>query len=134
MTSAPPHWKPIRKPIWEWYKIPFTTLLRVDRITSLAMQVLERHKEKFTTDFVQNKKLLDQIAIVRSKGLKNEIAGYITKFIKRENASKALKEEERAEEEVASDVDKVEEVEAQEISEESIPQEIIVESASEESS
>ena len=105
----------------------------MDRITSLAMQVLERHKEKFTADFVQNKKLLDQIAIVRSKGLKNEIAGYITKFIKRENASKALKEEELVEE-VTAKVDEVK-VEAQEeIAKESIPQEIIVESASEESS
>ena len=42
------------------------------------------YKEKFGTDFAQNKKALDQVAIVRSKGLKNEIAGYITTYIKRE--------------------------------------------------
>ena len=29
-------------------------------------------------------KKLDQISIIRSKGLKNEIAGFITKFIKQE--------------------------------------------------
>lgn len=134
MMSALPYWKPIRKPIWEWYKIPSKTLFRVDRIMSLARQVLEKHKEEFTADFVHNKKLLGELAIIRSKGLKNEIAGYITKFIKRENASKALKEEELAEEEVTAKVDPVK-VEAQEeIAEESIPQEIIVESASEESS
>jgi small subunit ribosomal protein S17e len=101
----------------------------VDRITRLSRQVLQRHKDKFTTNFAENKKLLDQLAVVRSKGLKNEMAGYITKFVKRENDSKVLKEEETEEQ--------VEEVEAetpvQEAAEESIPQEIVVESASEES-
>ena len=48
------------------------------------MEVLALHKDKFNTDFVQNKKVLEEIAIVRSKGLKNELAGYITKYLKRE--------------------------------------------------
>ena len=48
------------------------------------MEVLALHKDKFNIDFVQNKKVLDEIAIVRSKGLKNELAGYITKYLKRE--------------------------------------------------
>lgn len=48
------------------------------------MEVLALHKDKFNTDFVQNKKILEEIAIVRSKGLKNELAGYITKYLKRE--------------------------------------------------
>ncbi|MDC8453263.1 MAG: 40S ribosomal protein S17, partial [Candidatus Nitrosotalea sp.] len=34
------------------------------------------YKGKFDTDFAHNKKVLNEIAIVRSKGLKNEIAGY----------------------------------------------------------
>ncbi len=42
------------------------------------------YKSKFNEDFADNKKTLDQVSIVRSKGLKNEIAGYITKFIKKE--------------------------------------------------
>jgi small subunit ribosomal protein S17e len=56
----------------------------VDRIKRLSYEVLEEHKPKFGVDFADNKKVLDQIAIIRSKGLKNEIAGYITKFIKKE--------------------------------------------------
>ena len=93
------------------------------------MQVLQRHKDKFTTDFAENKKLLDQLAVVRSKGLKNEMAGYITKFVKRENDSKALKEEE-----VEEEVEEVEaETEQETVEEESIPQEIVVENAAEES-
>ena len=101
----------------------------MDRITRLSMQVLQRHKDKFTTDFAENKKLLDQLAVVRSKGLKNEMAGYITKFVKRENDSKALKEEE-----VEEEVEEVEaETEQEAAEEESIPQEIVVENAAEES-
>jgi small subunit ribosomal protein S17e len=56
----------------------------VDRIKRLSFEVMEQHKSKFGEDFADNKKILDQVSIVRSKGLKNEVAGYITKFIKKE--------------------------------------------------
>ncbi len=56
----------------------------MDRIKRLSYEVLDAHKSKFGEDFADNKKVLDQISIIRSKGLKNEVAGYITKFIKRE--------------------------------------------------
>lgn len=91
------------------------------------MQVLDQHKDKFTVDFADNKKLLDQLAIVRSKGLKNEMAGYITKLVKREKDYLASKQAPVEEEEV-------EEIESQEelVEEESeIPQEITVESGAE---
>lgn len=42
------------------------------------------NKSKFNQNFIDNKKALEQITIIRSKGLKNEIAGYITKYIKHE--------------------------------------------------
>ena len=56
----------------------------MDRIKRLSNQILAEHKSKFGESFTDNKKILDQISIIRSKGLKNEIAGYITKFIKKE--------------------------------------------------
>ena len=56
----------------------------MDRIKRLSYEVLGEHKSKFGEDFIDNKKALDQVSIVRSKGLKNEIAGYITKYIKKE--------------------------------------------------
>ncbi len=56
----------------------------MDRIKRLAFEVLDGHKSKFGGDFVDNKKALNQISIIRSKSLKNKIAGYITKFIKKE--------------------------------------------------
>jgi len=64
----------------------------VDRIKRLSYEVLDGHKLKFGEDFADNKKALDLIAIVRSKGLKNEIAGYITKFIKKENREEKAKQ------------------------------------------
>ena len=64
----------------------------MDRIKRLSYEVLDGHKLKFGEDFADNKKALDQIAIIRSKGLKNEIAGYITKFIKKENREEKAKQ------------------------------------------
>ncbi len=57
----------------------------MDRIKRLSYEVLDKYKSKFSENFTDNKKSLDEVAIVRSKGLKNEIAGYITNFIKKEN-------------------------------------------------
>lgn len=83
----------------------------MDRIKKLSIEILETNKEKFSTDFRENKKILDDIAIIRSKGLKNELAGFITRFIKREirqneeksaKESQAIKEESTSEEQSAS--------------------------------
>ena len=62
----------------------------MDRIKRLSYEVLEQHKSKFGESFTDNKKLLNELAIIRSKGLKNEVAGYITKFIKKENREEEL--------------------------------------------
>lgn len=64
----------------------------MDRIKRLSYEVLDEHKQKFGEDFADNKKVLDQIATIRSKGLKNEIAGYITKFIKKEAREEKTKQ------------------------------------------
>jgi len=56
----------------------------VDRIKRISYEVLDKHKSKFGEDFADNKKSLDEVSIIRSKGLKNKVAGYITRFIKKE--------------------------------------------------
>jgi small subunit ribosomal protein S17e len=56
----------------------------MDRIKRLSFEVLDSHKSKFGEDFADNKKALNQIAIIRSKSLKNKVTGYITRFIKKE--------------------------------------------------
>lgn len=65
----------------------------MDRIKRLSYEVLDEHKSKFGVDFADNKKALNQISIIRSKGLKNEIAGYITKFIKKEIREEKTKQD-----------------------------------------
>jgi len=64
----------------------------LDRIKRLSYEVLAGHKSKFGEDFADNKKALNQIAIVRSKGLKNQIAGYITNFLKKEMREEKAKQ------------------------------------------
>lgn len=81
----------------------------MDRIKRLSYEVLDTHKPKFGEDFADNKKALDQVAIIRSKGLKNEIAGYITKFIKKEIREAKFKEsqilESQAEEQLDPEIE-----------------------------
>ena len=67
------------------------------------MEVLKKHKSRFGQDFSSNKKALDQVAVIRSKGLKNEIAGYITKHIKHEINDKKLKQEGIESEKIVAD-------------------------------
>jgi len=63
----------------------------VDRIKRISFEVLDAHKSKFGEDFVENKKALNQISIVRSKGLKNKVAGYITRFNKKQIREEKIK-------------------------------------------
>ena len=63
----------------------------MDRIKRLSMKVLKENREKFTTNFDENKNVLNTISIIRSKPLRNRLAGYITSIIKKE-----LKELEKA--------------------------------------
>ena len=51
------------------------------------------HKSKFGQDYVENKKTLNQVSIIRSKGLKNKIAGYITRFIKKQIREEKVKQD-----------------------------------------
>ena len=48
------------------------------------MKVLKDNKDKFGINFDENKEILNNLSIIRSKILKNEIAGYITRLIKNE--------------------------------------------------
>jgi len=67
----------------------------VNRIKRLSFEVLDDHKSDFGEDFADNKKALNQVSVIRSKGLKNEIAGYITRLIKKENREEKIKQDRR---------------------------------------
>ncbi|MEM4286071.1 MAG: 30S ribosomal protein S17e [Candidatus Nitrosocaldus sp.] len=57
----------------------------MNRIRRIAMQLLEKYDGMFSTDFESNKELLEKIAVFRSKELRNEVAGYITRHIMRKS-------------------------------------------------
>ena len=53
----------------------------MDRVKKMANELLERYPDKFTSDFNENKETIKNFGTVRSKELRNKIAGYITKNI-----------------------------------------------------
>ena len=57
------------------------------------MLVLENNRQDFGVDFEENKKSLNMISTIRSKSLKNQIAGYITRFIKKQIRFESEKQE-----------------------------------------
>ncbi len=85
----------------------------MDRIKRISREILHDYKDDFGVDFLENKKILNKISIIRSKELKNELAGYITKIIKRE-----IREKTENERKIASQSKEyVEEVETKTLSE-----------------
>ena len=65
----------------------------MDRIKRLSFEVLDEHKSKFGEDFAENKIALNQVSIIRSKGLKNKVTGYITRFIKKQIREEKFKQD-----------------------------------------
>ena len=70
----------------------------MDRTRRLSEELLQRHPEAFGSDFEANKKVLEDLAIIPSKQLRNRIAGYITKTKEEEDseAHPATGEEQKA--------------------------------------
>ena len=62
----------------------------MDRIKRISNELLEKYPDKFSTDFDQNKEVIKQIAVVRSKLLRNKIAGYITSYLHRQAVEKEM--------------------------------------------
>ena len=76
------------------------------------MTVLDDYKDRFGVSFDDNKKILNDIAIIRSKSLKNKIAGYITKLIKNEIRNSTEKENHQSDQKTTVDTDKTESTES----------------------
>ena len=57
------------------------------------MEVFKDHKDKFGINFAENKEILNNVSTITSKMLKNELAGYITKFVKNELRNETEKTE-----------------------------------------
>jgi len=49
-----------------------------------TLKLFSLHKDKFNTDFLENKEVVEELVDVPSKKLRNIIAGYITRLKKQE--------------------------------------------------
>jgi small subunit ribosomal protein S17e len=58
----------------------------MNRIKRISTEVLQKHPDKFGVEFNGNKKALNDIAVVRSKVMRNELAGYITSHLRKQAA------------------------------------------------
>jgi small subunit ribosomal protein S17e len=45
----------------------------------LAEEILKKYPKRFTTDFQENKKLVEEV-VISTKTLRNKLAGYITGY------------------------------------------------------
>ena len=59
--------------------------VRTGFVKTTGVKIYSKYKNRFTIDFNNNKKVLDEVAQVNSKKLRNTIAGYIVTLFKREN-------------------------------------------------
>ena len=75
--------------------------VRTKTVKKAAKVIIEKYYTKLTLDFHNNKRIIEEIALIPSKPLRNKIGGYITHLMKRLQKSTVrgisikLQEEER---------------------------------------
>merc|ERR1712147_543292 len=75
--------------------------VRTKTVKRASRAIIEKYYGKLTKDFHFNKRIIDDVAVVQSKRLRNKIAGYTTHLMKRiekgpvRGISLKLQEEER---------------------------------------
>ena len=52
-------------------------------VKRLTLQLVKQHKPLFTTEYVANKKLVEQLLTGPSKKIRNTVAGYVTRLMQR---------------------------------------------------
>ena len=52
-------------------------------VKNIAEKLFEEHGQEFTTDFEKNKELVKKYVDIKSKKLRNVVAGYITRLKRR---------------------------------------------------
>ncbi|MCT9097202.1 30S ribosomal protein S17e [Haloarchaeobius sp. HME9146] len=53
--------------------------IKPDYVKKTGAILLERYPKAFTTDFETNKKSVSKLTNIESKGVRNRIAGYVTR-------------------------------------------------------
>lgn len=56
--------------------------IKTSFVKRLGKDLFESHGDKFTDDFTKNKRILDEFVEIKSRKLKNVVAGYLTSLKK----------------------------------------------------
>ncbi|MAG47056.1 30S ribosomal protein S17e [archaeon] len=56
--------------------------IKTTQIKRVALQLVGSHRDKFKKEFTDNKKIVDELAEIPSKKMRNIIAGYVTRLMK----------------------------------------------------
>jgi small subunit ribosomal protein S17e len=54
--------------------------VRTEQVKRIARELMERYPDKFTTDFENNKKLVNSLTNITSTKLRNRVAGYTARL------------------------------------------------------
>jgi small subunit ribosomal protein S17e len=57
---------------------------RTSSVSRIAIRLIKDYPERFTTNYDENKKVLDELIYFPSKVLRNKVAGYIVRLKKGE--------------------------------------------------
>jgi len=58
--------------------------IKTQQVKRVSFELIKKHNDSFKKDFTENKKLVGDFAEIRSKKLRNMIAGYVTRLAKRD--------------------------------------------------
>jgi small subunit ribosomal protein S17e len=81
--------------------------VRPEQVKKIAKELITRFPDRFTTNFEENKKAVEQVARVYSSRMRNRIAGYVTRLVVISQRAK-MEEAEMAEEMPVSDEEEAE--------------------------
>jgi small subunit ribosomal protein S17e len=56
--------------------------IKTQQVKRVTMQLMNEHGSEFKKDFSENKKIVERFIEVKSKKLRNVIAGYVTRLKK----------------------------------------------------
>ena len=68
--------------------------VRTEHVKRIAKELVQRFPDKFTTDFENNKKMVEEYTNLSSTKLRNRIAGYVTRLVAIMQSSEIEEEEE----------------------------------------
>ncbi|MDH5449221.1 MAG: 30S ribosomal protein S17e [Candidatus Bathyarchaeota archaeon] len=68
--------------------------VRPEHVKRVARELLRRYADKFTTNFDENKEIIQSVTNIASTKLRNRVAGYVTRILATQVAQTSQSNEE----------------------------------------